>query len=155
LDELIHSRDGRNDVFQRQSCSEAFRWVIRTWNTVKVKDPKPKYTAKESPTQGRREFSGRRRLSQDEVEAAFRNDTRFPPLLSLDQAARLSHFAPSTIKRLASEGFFRNSVRRGKPIAFWRDRFIVEVMELDNARKRNKHSKSENDRKENSTNETH
>jgi hypothetical protein len=93
-------------------------------------------------------------LSNIEVEAAFRNDARFPPLLSLDQAAKLAHLAPSTIKRLASEGCFRNSVRRGKPIAFWRDRFIVEVMELDNARKRNKHSKSENDRKEDITNET-
>lgn len=56
---------------------------------------------------------------------------------------------------LASEGFFRNSVRRGKPIAFWRDGFIVEVMELDNARKRNKPSKSENDRKEDTTNKAH
>jgi len=108
-----------------------------------VKDLKPKYTAQKSPTQGRREFSSRRRLSQDEVEAAFRNDTQFPPLLSLDQAARLSHFAPSTIKRLASEGFFRNSVRRGKPIAFWRDRFVVDVMELDNSRKRKKRAKAQ------------
>jgi hypothetical protein len=108
-----------------------------------VRDSKPKYTTHESPTQGRREFTGRRRLSGDEVEAAFRNDTQFPPLLSLDQAAQLSHFAPSTIKRLAWEGFFRNSVRRGKPIAFWRDRFVVEVMELDNSRKRKKRAKAQ------------
>lgn len=108
-----------------------------------MKNSKPKYTAKERPIQGRRELTGRRRLSQDEVEAAFRNDKQFPPLLSLDQASRLSHFAPSTIKRLASEGFFRNSVRRGKPIAFWRDRFVVEVMELDNSRKRKKRAKAQ------------
>jgi hypothetical protein len=108
-----------------------------------VRDSKPKYTTHESPTQGRREFTGRRRLSGDEVEAAFRNDTQFPPLLSLDQAAQLSHFAPSTIKRLACEGFFRNSVRRGKPIAFWRDRFVVEVMELDKSRKRKKRAKAQ------------
>jgi len=85
----------------------------------------------------------RRPLAHNEVVAAFVSDTRFPPLLSLDQAAQLAHFAPGTIKRLASEGYFRNSVRRGKPIAFWRDRFVVEVMELDKARKRIKNSKSQ------------
>lgn len=122
---------------------------------VEEKNIKPQLRAQDRRTQGLRRFLGRKPLSRDEVEAAFKNDPRFPPLLSLEQAAQLAHLAPSTIKRLASEGFFRNSVRRGKPIAFWRDRFIVEVMELDNARKRNKHSKSENDRKENSTNETH
>jgi len=85
----------------------------------------------------------RKPLALDEVEAAFRNDARFPPLLSLEQAAKLAHLAPSTIKRLASEGYFRHSVRRGKPIAFWRDRFVVEVMELDKTRRRIKNSKSQ------------
>jgi len=120
-----------------------------------AENTQPQYGSQDGQPQGPRRFPSRKPLSRDEVEAAFRNDARFPPLLSLDQAAQLAHFAPGTVKRLASEGFFRNSVRRGKPIAFWRDRFIVEVMELDNARKRNKHSKSENDRKEKSTNETH
>ena len=32
---------------------------------------------------------------------------------------------------------------RGKPIAFWRDRFVVEVMELDKERERIKNSKSQ------------
>jgi hypothetical protein len=120
---------------------------------VEEKNIKAQYGAQDKRAQGLRRFPGRKPLSRDEVESAFRNDPRFPPLLSLEQAAQLAHFASSTIKRLASEGFSRNSVRRGKPMAFWRDRFIVEVMELDNARKRSKHSKSENDRKENSTNE--
>jgi hypothetical protein len=122
---------------------------------VEEKNTKPQHRAQDRRAQGIRRFPIRKPLSRDEVEAAFRNDARFPPLLSLEQAAQLAHFASSTIKRLASEGFFRNSVRRGKPMAFWRDRFIVEVMELDNARKRSKHSESENDRKEKSTNETH
>jgi hypothetical protein len=98
--------------------------------------------------------NNRRPLTYSEVIAAFKNDMRFPPLLSLDQAAQLAHLAPSTVKRLASEGRFRNSVRRGKPIAFWRDRFVVEVMDLDNARKHSKHSKSKGNRKESSRNET-
>jgi len=93
----------------------------------------------------------RKRLAHDEVHAAFRNDSRFPPILSLNEAANLAHLAPTTVKRLASEGYFRDSVRRGKPIAFWRDRFVMEVMELDKARKR---IKIENQRKERSINET-
>jgi hypothetical protein len=110
-----------------------------------VKNTKQQYRVQHRRARGLRQFTGRKPLSRDEVEAAFRNDSRFPPLLSLDQAAQLAHLAPSTC--------FRNSVRRGKPIAFWRDRFVVEVMELDSVRKRNKHSKSEENRKEKCTNE--
>lgn len=93
-------------------------------------------------------------LTEAEAQVSFRGDVQFPPLLSLDQAAQLAHFAPSTIKRLASEGHFRNSVRRGKPMVFWRDRFVVEVMELDKARKRIKNSKAQKNRKEVCRNET-
>jgi len=122
---------------------------------VAVKNTKPQHRVQNGQTQGLRQFTGRKPLSRDEVKAAFGNEPRFPPLLSLDQAAQLAHLAPSTVKRLASEGRFRNSVRRGKPIAFWRDRFVVEVMDLDNARKHSKHSKSKRNRKERSTNEIH
>lgn len=87
--------------------------------------------------------NNRRPLAYNEVVAAFNNNTQFPPLLTLNQAAQLAHFAPTTIKRLVSEGYFGNSVRRGKPIAFWRDRFVVEVMEMDKERKRKKNSKSQ------------
>ena len=87
--------------------------------------------------------TSRKPLSHDEIEAAFRNNPLFPPILSLEQAAQLAHLAPGTLKRLVSEGYFGNSVRRGKPIAFWRNRFVAETMELDRARERNKHSKSQ------------
>lgn len=85
--------------------------------------------------------TSRKPLGHDEIEVAFRNDPSFPPILSLEQAAQLAHLAPSTLKRLVSEGYFGNSVRRGKPIAFWRNRFVAEAMELDRARERNRHSK--------------
>jgi hypothetical protein len=98
-------------------------------------------------TEARRRFSGdrtgRKPLSHDEIEAVFRNDPRFPPILSLEQAAQLAHLAPGTLKRLVCEGFFCNSVRRGKPLAFWRNRFVAETMELDRARLRNRHSKQQ------------
>lgn len=110
---------------------------------MEEKKIKQQHAVQDKRTQGPRQSAARQRLSRDEIEAAFKNDSRFPPLLSLDQAAQLAHLAPSTIKRLASERCFRNSVRRGKPIAFWRDRFVVEVMELDNSRKRNKRAQSQ------------
>jgi hypothetical protein len=98
-------------------------------------------------TEARRRLSGgrtsRKPLSHDEIEAVFRNDPQFPPILSLEQAAQLAHLAPGTLKRLVCEGFFANSVRRGKPIAFWRNRFVAETMELDRARERNKHSRQQ------------
>jgi len=100
----------------------------------------------ESQSARRRPFAGRRPrkpLGHDEIEAAFRNDPLFPPILSLEQAAQLAHLAPGTLKRLVCEGFFANSVRRGKPIAFWRNRFVAETMELDKARERNRHSRSQ------------
>ena len=82
-------------------------------------------------------------LTPREVQAAFKNCPQFPPILSLEQAVELAHLAPSTLKRLASEGFFADSIRRGKPVAFWRDRFVVEVMKLDKARKRHKNSRAQ------------
>jgi hypothetical protein len=97
------------------------------------------------------EINNRKPLTSSEIKTAFRNDSKFPPLLSLEQAAALSHFAAGTIKRLVSEGYFTDSVRRGRPIAFWRDRFVMEIMELDKTRKR---IKIEKQRKEHSKNET-
>jgi hypothetical protein len=108
-----------------------------------VKSPKRRYNIRHKR---RPEFAPRDRpkpLAYNEVEAAFRNNARFPPLLSLNRAAQLAHFAPSNIKRLVSEGYFCNSVRRGKPLAFWRDRFVVEIMESDRARKHNKQIRPE------------
>ena len=87
--------------------------------------------------------TSRKPVGHDEIEAAFRNNPAFPPILSLEQAAQLVHLAPGTLKRLVCEGYFGNSVRRGKPIAFWRNRFVAEAMELDRTRQRNRHSKSQ------------
>ena len=96
-------------------------------------------------SQGRsRRIASRNPLTGKEVQNAFLIDNQFPPILSLDQASKLAHLAPSTIKRLASEGFFGNSIRRGKPVAFWRDRFVVEVMELDRVRVRNRNARAQN-----------
>ena len=36
--------------------------------------------------------------------------------------------ATGTLKRKVSEGLFRYCVKRGKPLLFWRDKFIQELM---------------------------
>ena len=52
---------------------------------------------------------------------------QFPPVLSLKQAASLSHMAQSTLKRWVREKKFQGSVKRKKPMLFWRDRFVHEL----------------------------
>lgn len=52
----------------------------------------------------------------------------YPPVLSLDQAAAIAGVADSTLKRHVSEGRYKDSVARGKPLRFWRDKFVQEVM---------------------------
>ena len=69
------------------------------------------------------------KLNAGEISRAFDTPQNpFGPVLSLKEAALLAKIAPSTLKRLVSEGQFADSVKRGKPLRFWRDRFIVELM---------------------------
>ena len=69
------------------------------------------------------------KLNAGEISRAFDTPHNpFGPVLSLKEAAQQAKIAPSTLKRLVSEGRFADSVKRGKPLRFWRDRFIVELM---------------------------
>ena len=64
-----------------------------------------------------------------EISHAFGSMTdKYPPILNLKQAAELANLAPSTLKRKVSEGHFKQSVSPGKPLRFWRDRFVREIM---------------------------
>ncbi len=64
-------------------------------------------------------------LTAKEVTDAFGSWTdTYPPVLSLDRAAELAGLKLSTLKRKVSEGQFAESVSRGKPLRFWRDRFV-------------------------------
>jgi hypothetical protein len=65
-------------------------------------------------------------LSAKEVAEAF-GSSDYGPLLTLEQAAELAHLAPGTLKRKVSEGFFKGAVSRGKPLLFWRDRFVLKL----------------------------
>ena len=67
------------------------------------------------------------KLTEAEIRKAV--EPHYPPVLTLDMAAAISGYARSTLKRLLSEGRFKNSAKRKKPVLFWRDRFIQELMQ--------------------------
>ena len=66
-----------------------------------------------------------------EIGAAFLGfETEYPPVMSLKQAAKLAHIAPSTLKRWVREKKFPGSVKTKKPLLFWRNRFVHDLFEL-------------------------
>lgn len=68
-------------------------------------------------------------VSLTDIRNAFENiGEDFSPVLSLKQAAKLAHIASSTLKHKVSEGHFKDSVKRGKPLLFWRDKFVKELL---------------------------
>ena len=68
------------------------------------------------------------RLTLAEIRRTFEAyANEYPPILCLKQASALAGPKPSTLKRKCSEGAFRKSVKRGKPLLFWRDRFVQDL----------------------------
>jgi hypothetical protein len=67
-------------------------------------------------------------LSHEDIRSAFSTPAVVPPILSLGEAAHLVKLRPQTLKRKVSEGLYGKSVVRGKPLRFWRDRLVAEVM---------------------------
>jgi len=98
---------------------------------TKLKDVKPKTPAWLESLLAKREalikpFAD---VPLADIRKAFENNGEdFPAVLSLVQAAKLSHLAPSTLKRKVSEGHFKESAKRGKPLLFWRDKFVKELL---------------------------
>lgn len=50
-----------------------------------------------------------------------------PPILGVDQAARLLGVARSTLYHQVSRGRYRGAVKRGRPLLFFRDRLVREA----------------------------
>lgn len=72
------------------------------------------------------------RIPLADIRKSFEHHLQeYPPLLSVDQAARLAHMARGTLLRKISEGAFKRSVKRGKPVLFFRDFFVQELMSSD------------------------
>lgn len=61
--------------------------------------------------------------SPEEIALAI-NPDKFPPILSPEQAAELLQIAPNTLYKHVSQGKYKQAVRRGNPLRFWRDRLI-------------------------------
>jgi hypothetical protein len=60
--------------------------------------------------------------------AAVCDRANLPPILDLGEAAKLIKLKASTLRRKVSEGAFKGCVARGKPLRFWRDRLVYQVM---------------------------
>ncbi len=68
-------------------------------------------------------------IARADIRRAYEQlNGQYPPVLNLQQAAAIANLAPGTLKRKVSEGCFKNSVKRGKPLLFWRDQFVQELM---------------------------
>jgi excisionase family DNA binding protein len=67
-----------------------------------------------------------KKLTQQEISAAL---STYPPLLTPAEAADLLQLKVSTLYRHISEGKYSKSVKRGKPLRFWRDRLIQDFMQ--------------------------
>jgi hypothetical protein len=67
-------------------------------------------------------------LTKEDIRQAFAVPAAVPPILSLSEAADLVKLRPQTLKRKVSEGLYAGSLVRGKPLRFWRDRLVGEVM---------------------------
>ncbi len=63
-------------------------------------------------------------LTPEEIAQSI-DATRYPAILTPEQAAELLQLAKTTLYRKVSEGSFKGAVRRGKPLRFWRDRLVT------------------------------
>jgi hypothetical protein len=71
------------------------------------------------------------KLTKAEIASAFSDPNwagQYPPVLTVDHAARLFHVPKKTIYDWSSRGRFRGCARRvGKRLLFFRDRLLAKV----------------------------
>ncbi len=63
-------------------------------------------------------------LTTEEVAAAI-DVQKFPAILTVHQAAELLQISHHTLYRAVSQNRYKDAVRRGKPLRFWRDRLVI------------------------------
>lgn len=66
------------------------------------------------------------KLSLKEIRTAM--GETYKPIMTVEEAAALSRLAVKTLQKKVSEGCFKQSVKRGRPLLFWTDRFVQELM---------------------------
>lgn len=71
------------------------------------------------------------KLSKAEIDSAFQSPTwaeRYPPILSIEQAAELLQVPKRTIYDWSSRGLLKGCARKvGKHLRFFRDRLLHKV----------------------------
>jgi hypothetical protein len=71
----------------------------------------------------------KRRCTVEEVRAMFAGqDDRYPPIMTLAQAASLVGLQPQTLRKHRSEGKYAQCSSPGHPVRFLRDQFLCEFM---------------------------
>lgn len=72
------------------------------------------------------------RISKEEIAATFAAgewSTRYPPILTVDQAAELLSIPKATLYAWKSQGKLKGCCQKlGKHLRFYRDRFVQTVM---------------------------
>ncbi len=72
-------------------------------------------------------------LTPGELAAAI-DVQKFPPILTVHQAAELLQISHHTLYRAVSQGKYRDAVRRGKPLRFWRDRLVIAFFAMSESK---------------------
>lgn len=75
------------------------------------------------------------RLTDREIAQAFSDPAiaaKFPPILTLEEAAELGRVKIGTLRDWRSRGLLGDcSHKCGKEVKFWRDRFVKALFDLD------------------------
>jgi excisionase family DNA binding protein len=76
-----------------------------------------------------------KKISSTEISTAFESPIwaeKFPPILSVDQAAQLLQVPKGTIYDWSSRGRLENcSFPAGRYLRFWRDRLVLQLFNGD------------------------
>jgi hypothetical protein len=81
------------------------------------------------PSGGRLLTFTARTVTLEMIRDGFKGlEDRFPPILTLEQAAELLGLKEQTLRKHLSEGKYPRSSRRGHPIRFMRDLLVHEYM---------------------------
>ncbi len=72
------------------------------------------------------------KITQQEITQAFSTGDwaqKYPPLLTIDQAAKLLQISKATLYQWCSQGRLSGCVQRvGKHLRFFRDRLVLKIM---------------------------
>jgi len=66
------------------------------------------------------------KLALKEIRTALGD--KYSPIITIEEASDLSRLTVKTLYKKISEGLFKKSVKRGRPVLFWTDRFVKELM---------------------------